>query len=328
MKNKPYCKFLFFIYLIFFYILLFRTHLIAGDVMVKVLPESEVKGAFFTMDEISNIYGKDPCLIQRLKDIVISRSPLPKDNKVIPGELINLRIRQKKDIDLQRIEVNVPDKIVVNRAYTIVTKEDMFNIIVDFIHSHVNNKKEDLKILNFEAKEMIFPQDEISYKVSLPHNSRIAGLIKPVITFYLNGKKAKKVRVSLTVNIYKDVVTAKHIIHPHRILKEKDLTLEYKNLADYRSEVITDISEVLGKRSKRTIYAGEVITLSEIDTPPLIKRGDIITIVAESEALKVSALGEARQNGVLGKQIKVMNLSSQKIIMGKVLDSSTVKVNF
>ena len=45
---------------------------------------------------------------------------------------------------------------------------------------------------------------------------------------------------------------------------------------------------MIGKRAKRTIQANRVVRRDMIETPPLVQRGSMVLIVAESGGLKVT----------------------------------------
>jgi len=51
-------------------------------------------------------------------------------------------------------------------------------------------------------------------------------------------------------------------------------------------------------------------------------------VVAESEALKITTLGEVQESGHRGERVRVMNLDSKKSLYARVLDSNAVKVDF
>ena len=100
------------------------------------------------------------------------------------------------------------------------------------------------------------------------------------------------------------------------------------DLAKLPSGVITDPEAVLGKRTKRAIGAKTALRADLIEFPPLVKRGDIVVIIAESKGLKITALGQVKKKGRLGESIPVMNYDSKKVLYARVLDASTVKVEF
>ena len=100
-------------------------------------------------------------------------------------------------------------------------------------------------------------------------------------------------------------------------------------LARLPSNIITDYDEILGKRTKRAIDANTVLRPDLIEFPPLVKRGDVVMVVAESGGLRITTLGVVKgRSGRRGERIRVENLDSKKSIYARVMDANTVKVDF
>jgi flagella basal body P-ring formation protein FlgA len=53
-----------------------------------------------------------------------------------------------------------------------------------------------------------------------------------------------------------------------------------------------------------------------------------VQLVAERGALRITALGEAKQDGAQGERVAVMNRSSGKLVTGRVLAANMVAVEF
>jgi flagella basal body P-ring formation protein FlgA len=66
----------------------------------------------------------------------------------------------------------------------------------------------------------------------------------------------------------------------------------------------------------------------QIELAPVVKRGDIVQVVAETPVLRISVKGMAKQDGAKGDRIKVVNLRSKKVIYAQVVDGQTVSVEF
>ena len=88
------------------------------------------------------------------------------------------------------------------------------------------------------------------------------------------------------------------------------------------------MQDVIGKRVKQALKADKVLLANMVEHPPLIKRGDTVTIVAESSNLLVTALGIAQTKGGPGDQIRVKNCMNRKEIIARIVNASTVKVEF
>jgi flagella basal body P-ring formation protein FlgA len=65
-----------------------------------------------------------------------------------------------------------------------------------------------------------------------------------------------------------------------------------------------------------------------VELPPLVKRGDLVTIIARLEGLKITTLGEVKRKGRQGERIPVLNIDSRKVIFARVIDANTVAVEF
>jgi len=88
------------------------------------------------------------------------------------------------------------------------------------------------------------------------------------------------------------------------------------------------MKEVIGRRATLSINSHEVLRLSMVEIPPLLNRGDQVTLLIENDHFRITALGEAKEGGRKGDRIKLVNLMSKKEVYGKVLDARTVRVDF
>jgi flagella basal body P-ring formation protein FlgA len=100
------------------------------------------------------------------------------------------------------------------------------------------------------------------------------------------------------------------------------------SLSQVNRGALTDLNQALGLATRHRLKPGEIILPGDLTQQDIIERGDLITIVAESGQIKVSAPGQAKRSGSAGESIAVLNLTSKKVIMGTVLDEQTVLVNF
>jgi flagella basal body P-ring formation protein FlgA len=88
------------------------------------------------------------------------------------------------------------------------------------------------------------------------------------------------------------------------------------------------VDEAIGKQVKSAIRGNNVLRPDQIERLPLIKSGQMVTIVVENESMRITAAGKARSSGAEGDTVMVRNLASQKELPARVIDSETVKVDF
>ena len=157
-------------------------------------------------------------------------------------------------------------------------------------------------------------------------NTKPRGTYPVKVSFFLEGKLTKSANLAVHVGIMQPVLVVQE-----RLSARTPLTADLFEIID------ADITEVRGTPvavdavlddlcASRTIRAGEVLTGRLLKRRQLVQRGDFVQIQYVSGSLQITAVGEAKQPGARGDYIKVMSLSSNRIIMAEVQDEQTVRV--
>jgi flagella basal body P-ring formation protein FlgA len=71
---------------------------------------------------------------------------------------------------------------------------------------------------------------------------------------------------------------------------------------------------------------GDVVHTAVVKRPPLIKRGDHVTILVEVRGIKVRAEGIALKSGSRGQRMPVQNIRSKQRLQSIVKDAHTVSI--
>ena len=301
----------------------------AGLIHIRGLEKADVDSDIIYLGQISRIRGDDQALVKRLKKIVIASAPLPGKRRHLNENYIRLRLKQNK-IDLSQIRLETPTGIEVIRGFVEITVTDIKKAVSQYIFANVPWDKEKIKIGNIRVSDkVILPKGKISYGVEPLKNTDFKGSVPFPIIFKVNGKFKKRILVTADIAVLAEVVVAKRPLKRHRRITEDDVEIREKNLAGLPSNIILEYENVLGKRAKRNIGANTVLRSDLIEFPPLVKRGDVVLIVAESGGLRITALGMVKQReGRRGERIRVENIDSKRSIYGRVLDAKTVQVDF
>jgi flagella basal body P-ring formation protein FlgA len=134
--------------------------------------------------------------------------------------------------------------------------------------------------------------------------------------------------MSGNLQLYGEVLCTTRRIKRHTILAENDIRVIRRNISMLDPDFIKSTKMAVGFRLKYSIRAGAVLFSHQLEAPPLVKRGDMVTIQAKSDKIRVTVPGEVRNPGAMGELVRVKNLMSRKEILAKVLDSGTVEVNY
>ncbi|WP_456433559.1 flagellar basal body P-ring formation chaperone FlgA [Thermosulfuriphilus sp.] len=154
------------------------------------------------------------------------------------------------------------------------------------------------------------------------------GLVTMLVDISSNGRLIRRVRVAGRLEIYQKILVTKRDLPRGSEVFPEDLTLVRFPLSRLPQDVISDPEDLRDKVLKRSLRAGSPLRASLLKPRPLVRRGEMVTIVAESGALKVTALGEAREDGAKGEIIRVKNVATRKEVMAQVVGPNLVKVRF
>ncbi|MHB8766476.1 MAG: flagellar basal body P-ring formation chaperone FlgA, partial [Deferrisomatales bacterium] len=100
---------------------------------------------------------------------------------------------------------------------------------------------------------------------------------------------------------------------------------------DVRSDDATrpgfsDPEAVVGKRLTRSLAEGTLLSPRDLESPPVIARGDTVRLVARVGGVVASTLGKALEPAGAGEVVRVENLASGKAVSGVVREGGVVDV--
>lgn len=93
-----------------------------------------------------------------------------------------------------------------------------------------------------------------------------------------------------------------------------------------RKDVITDAKDLIGKTPRRVISENRAIRLSEIESPQIIKKGDLVQMNYATPYMEIRTVGLALEDGGAGDMVKVRNNTSNIVIQATITGQGTVQV--
>lgn len=79
-----------------------------------------------------------------------------------------------------------------------------------------------------------------------------------------------------------------------------------------------------GREAKRTIYAGQPVTMDNTRPARLVTRNQIVTVKYISGGLEISTTGRAMGEASLNELVSVLNLQSRQLVQGIVQENGWV----
>jgi len=141
------------------------------------------------------------------------------------------------------------------------------------------------------------------------------------------GKSLRRWYVPVKLKWMAKVMTFKLDVSARAVLDRDMVVSAEKNIAGLRGQVWTSKQDVLGLKTLRAMRRGDVVLSTLVVRPPLIQRGDRVTILVNLQGLKVRAEGVALKSASRGERILVQNIRSRQTLQSIVQDAHTVAVH-
>ncbi len=292
---------------------------------IRFRSSATASGEILLLGEVADILPASEAHV--LESLTLLRAPAPGEDGVYAADDLRTYLVHSEP-DLENSTWSGAERIRVHRAGITIDQARVTQIIEAYLKgksSQLPQAKLSFQLVGRVAP-FVLPQGELDYEV-IPADPRIIGSSRFTLIFRIDGRVVKNQSVRVDLKALASVAVATTELRRGQVILASDVQLADVDLGNVR-EACLDPDELVGKKARRTIRLGDVIERSYVEFPPLVKRGDLVSITAHKGALAITATGLAREDGKMGDTIKVRNTASQKEILCRVSAPGAVEVEF
>ncbi len=211
----------------------------------------------------------------------------------------------------------------------VVSEAEVRQVVTDFVLQRTANLGMEvrLKKVGFQGGVQL-PPGKTDFEVKAPDRWEGWGTVNLALIVRVNDRVERNLTVRAEVEALADVVVATRPLERGELLAAGDVALQKRDMAGLAGRICRSIDEVVGQRLKSGVRATTPLRSDNLEKIPLVKSGQLVTILLDQPSLRISTTGKAKQNGAEGELIAVQNLSSQKDISARVVSAGTVRVEF
>ncbi|MCW7752375.1 flagellar basal body P-ring formation chaperone FlgA [Desulfobotulus sp. H1] len=289
----------------------------AGAPVRVVLPESvSVRGDEIFLGQVARIDGTSD-----LDDFSLGRSPGPGSSLNLPGSRIRIRILQQ----FPDAECEIPGIVRVERQGQHISEERVRVLVHEALQKEnrdVSVRIRDLRLVG----QNVFALGRLTLGrlETTGTGSRVRGQF-PV---YVDGNSAGNLRFVAQIDRMGTVLVATRNLEKDGMIRPEDLRQERRDITGLRGDVLSHPDQALGMALRLRVGEGDVLRSDRLIRPPLVRRGDPVRMVVESDNLRVHTSGQALRDGGLGDRIPVENLRTGKVVQGEVMAAGRVRLAF
>lgn len=272
-----------------------------------------------TLGQIAEISPHSP----ELAGIALGYAPYPGHYRWLERSEIENALHAR-NVDLERIELVSPEKSLIMRQSQLVASRQIETALTDFFNSRYADWN--IRILRLDLpQEVILPEGRLEIRVDSNRPLTRLDNFTLRMDFYVDGRQSKSQWVRLQAEATVPVVVMARDAFRGDVLADSDVervALEVQKIDD----LVTDLDQALGTVLKSAVSKGEPLRHKLLDQPTLVKRGDIVTLIARGPAFQISTTGKARSSGTAGEIIEVENLDSRHTVRGTITGVREVQV--
>ena len=211
----------------------------------------------------------------------------------------------------------------------LMTEATVRRVVTEFLVQRTESQGVDIRLKSLGySGESLLPAGEVSYEVVAPQEWEGWGRKSLALIVRVNDRVEKNITLNVEVEAMANIVVATRPLDFGMVVTSGERTVQKRDLGTAPARACRQMAEVLGKRVKVAMRVNSPIRSDFLEKPLLVKSGQMVTIIAENGAFRITASGRARGNGAEGDLVMVQNLNAQKDIPALVVGDSLVRVDF
>lgn len=220
--------------------------------------------------------------------------------------------------------------LVSNKSSSVLLKEDdVRKAVSELLAEKVAGRGWETRITQIAVPSNIkLPPGQPDIEITPPPRWDGWGNTSMSVMVRINGKLERNFSIRVSIDARADMLVAKRQLTSGTIISAADVAVEKHDIAAVNGRYVASIENALRRRLRGTVRQGFPLKSDQLEKVPVIKSGQMVTILAESQSLKITVTGRARGAGSEGDLIMVQPTGSMQEIPAKIVDSSTVLIGF
>jgi flagella basal body P-ring formation protein FlgA len=134
---------------------------------------------------------------------------------------------------------------------------------------------------------------------------RLVGLIDVEVDVRQEGRAIQTVKLQPIVTLSRRVVVARRAINQKAPIRQEDVQLVEMTFSRLDCLGVTELARVVGQRATKFMPAGTLVELRNLESVPLVKRGQLVDVVSRAGGITVVTTAKALGSGVLGDTVEL-----------------------
>ncbi len=296
---------------------------VAAENTLVLHEEAYVKGPSVLLSEVADIEGE---LSEVLGALEMTTAAAPGASKQVNASLVTARLRNA-GFDTEKMEITGARRVRATTLYMEISREMIADSLRQFIVSNMPWESDRAEIdVPLPTNEIVAPEGDVVFEWRSNPSYKYVGEGAFRGKVYANGKLQRTLLCKAHVTAYGKVLMAGTDIPRGRIISPADLKVEERALETLPRNVVMNPQEIVGMVARKTIFPGNMIRVSDVEAPRLVKRNQLVSVEMRAGALFVQSRAKALMDARKGDVITCANLNSKERFQGVVRGDGVVVI--
>ena len=115
-------------------------------------------------------------------------------------------------------------------------------------------------------------------------------------------------------------------VSPGEIIAARDIETMETRADRIGPDILVDAGALVGKTPRHALRAHEPLHLADVQAPLVVHKDDLVTVLLETSALRLTTQGKALEDGAMHATIRIANTKSNRVIDAVVTGPNLVAV--
>lgn len=227
------------------------------------------------------------------------------------------------------VSLNKVSQLSAEASDQTIPEERFREVFHEFVCDSLGKDRSDVVLSRFKVSGNKPVRDgRLDFDIFQKSRGAAKGYVRLIAIVSVDGVAKIEVGLAGWVDVFGDVVCTTRRIKKGEIISENEVHLARKNVSRLSARILTDITPTIGLMARRDIKEGTCLKEWMLEKNPLVERGDIVTILADTGGIRVTVPGVILQRGYQGDLVKIRNSMSKKTIYARIINDSTAIVEF
>jgi flagellar basal body P-ring formation protein FlgA len=297
----------------------------AETARIVVASDVQVGGDVVRLRDVASLEGVGA---EALGDVSLGRAAGAGESRTFDGGYV-LGALRRAGLDASTITYSIPPLVRVRRTGQTLDAAALRPVVERWLETSLGAGARDAELRELVLTSPVtVPVGGWEGRVVSAPRDGVAGAVRLQIEISAGAQPPRAVWVTADIARWVPVVVARRALARGEILSAADVEIDRRDLAALPRDVATDLSDVVGSAVRQSIVPFAPLRRDQLATVAVVRRGDAVQIIAQSGGLRITAAGEVRHDARRGEQVRVLNRASQREVLARVRDGSTVEVAF